>query len=63
MSMRWPGAMVFSDWRMKSRGGTRCRTALTVVRTMVAPLRAAAASRASEAMRVATISALGPMRS
>ena len=63
MSMRWPGAMVLSERRMNSRGGRRCRMELTVVRTTVGPLRATAASRAMAATRVATISALGPMRS
>ena len=51
MSMRWPGAMVLSERRMNSRGGRRCRMALTVVRTTVGSLRAAAARRASAAMR------------
>ena len=41
MSMRWPAAMVFSERRMNSRGGTRCRMALTVVSTTVGPLRGA----------------------
>ena len=39
MSMRWPAAMVFSDLRMNSRGGRRCRMALTVVSTTVGLLR------------------------
>ena len=43
--------------------GTRCRMALTVVSTTVGALRAPATSRASAAMRVATICAFGPMRS
>ena len=63
MSMRWPAAMVLSDLRMNSRGGTRCRIALTVVSTTVGLLRAPATSLASVAIRVATICAFGPMRS
>ena len=62
-SMRCPGAMGLKLWRMKVRGGTRCRMALTVVSRIVGCLCAATASRASAAMRRAAISELGPMRS
>ena len=58
MSMRWPGARwSSSDLRMNSRGGTRCRMALTVVSTMVGLLaRRRAPAAPAAAMRRATIS-------
>jgi len=63
MSMRWPAARIFMAFLMKSRGGTFCRTAFTVVSTIVGSLRPPWASFASAVMRRATISAFGPTRS
>ena len=63
MSMRWPGAIGLIARFRNARGGTRCRMALTVVSTTVGCLRVLKLNLASAAMRLATMSALGPTRS
>ena len=64
ISMRLPAAIRTADFLIQASGGTRCSAALIVVSTMIAGLPPfACARRASVAMRRASMSLSGEMRS